>query len=464
MPVAKKATPYHFSEQAGKNGGFATAKKPGQISRTQRLHSPIASSSRVKLDRADGTSRRQRKPTPSTPPAQSLDSNVIPKVSRVNLSDLECVRMLGDGGWAEVYLAQVKSRTTPESGAVFAMKTISKRIFRDTERNDDCWDRDIAAAKKHAERRILSKLPWNPFIIGLLDAYVDVRNTYLMLEYAPCGTLLDHVQRTGGLHLHDALFYYSNIILGIEFLHSQGIIHRDIKTDNVLIGADGYAMITDFGLSRYIDERTEWTDHIGTISFMSPEALAKNMGSRESRYAVDWWAAAVTFFDMLMNALPFNGVGVTKIQESVTAQKIHYNRPVPSAIAKFFQNAFMYDLDKRFGALSTPRPNGSMINAELRSHPLFKDIRWNRIALRVDPAPFVPDPIPDPREEVHSRPLPEQRKLPELKLKRPPPLLEFNEIRADAERARKRQRVEKEASETIHRAPSTTQAEAGSAA
>ena len=149
----------------------------------------------------------------------------------------------------------------------------------------------------------MSRLPWNPFIIGLLDAYTDVRNTYLMLEYGPCGTVLDHVQRTNGLRFNDALFYYSNIILGLEFLHTQGIIHRDIKTDNVLVGADGYAMITDFGMARHIDERTQWGDQVGTNTFMSPEALSGKVTSLEARIAVDWWAAAVTFFDMIMNGL-----------------------------------------------------------------------------------------------------------------------------------------------------------------
>ncbi len=131
---------------------------------------------------------------------------------------------------------------------------------------------------------------------------MDPRNTYLLLELAPSGCVLDHVERTGGLPLEDALFYFSNLILGIEFLHSQGIIHRDIKTDNLLVAADGYAMITDFGVAQYVHEGNNWA-RSGTTPFHSPEVLTDDNNLPASRYAIDWWAAGVTLFDMLMNGL-----------------------------------------------------------------------------------------------------------------------------------------------------------------
>lgn len=131
---------------------------------------------------------------------------------------------------------------------------------------------------------------------------MDPRNTYLLLELAPLGAVLDHVERTNGLPLQDALFYFSNLILGIEFLHSQGIIHRDIKTDNLLVGGDGYAMITDFGVAQYVHEGNDWPS-TGTTPFHSPEVLNYDTNLPAARYAIDWWAAGATLFDMLMNGL-----------------------------------------------------------------------------------------------------------------------------------------------------------------
>lgn len=124
----------------------------------------------------------------------------------------------------------------------------------------------------------------------------------------------------------------------------------------------------------------------------------------------------------------------------------------------------MYDLGNRLGAGSVKQDNGTFINIELRNCPLFESFKWHRIGLKVEPvsllpvrslstlltrrpdpkAPFLPDPPPDPSREIHKRPLPKQRKLPEIRVKRPPPLLEYDEFRTEAERARKRRYVVEE--------------------
>ncbi|KAI1794675.1 kinase-like protein [Ganoderma leucocontextum] len=447
------------------NGHFipTAIQSTSRVSRRRLPWSPVASSSRVTLD---AESQAVVQAPHAHPPAESTTASAdleheSPKVSRVELKDLECLRMLGDGGWAEVYLVHVKSRTAPESGAFFAMKTISKRIFRDTERNDPCWDRALVRSKTHAERRILSKLPWNPFVAGLLDAYMDPRNTYLLLELAPSGSVLDHVERTEGLPFDDALFYFSNLILGIEFLHSQGIIHRDIKTDNVLVGADGYAMITDFGVAQYVHEGNNWA-RSGTTTFQSPEVLNDDTNLPAARYAMDWWAAGVTFFDMLMNHLPFDGAERSEVLASVQAQKVTYLSKQPARVQQFFQDVFMYDLDKRLGSRSMKQADGTLVNVELRKCPLFDGMKWHRIAMRVDPAPFVPDPTPDPAQGIHTRPMPKQKRLPEIRVKRPPPLLEYDAFRAEAERARKRRRIAEDVDEVANdrHTASTVRAEA----
>ncbi|KAM5531732.1 hypothetical protein V8D89_014581 [Ganoderma adspersum] len=404
---------------------------------------PVASSSKVTLD-AESQATQKSHYVPAGPdPTMTNLKHQSPQMSRLRLKDLECVKFLGDGGWAEVFLVQAKNRKAPGTGALFAMKTISKRVFRDTERNDTCPDRAVVRLRTHAERRILSELPWNPFIAGLLDAYMDPRNTYLLLELAPSGSVQDEILRTGGLPLEEALFYLSNLILGIEFLHSQGIIHRDIKNDNLLIGADGYAMITDFGVAQYVHEDNNWMAS-GTTPFHSPEVLNNNTNLPAARYAIDWWAAGVALFDMLMNNLPFGASDRSEILANVQAQKVAYPWKQPAQVTQFFSDVFAYDLDKRFGASSVKQEDGTVINVELRGCPLFEGAKWHRIATRVDPAPFVPDPAPNPSRGIHKRPMPRQKKLPEIRVKRPPPLLEYDAFRAEAERARKRRRIAEE--------------------
>ncbi|PIL24296.1 hypothetical protein GSI_14049 [Ganoderma sinense ZZ0214-1] len=261
----------------------------------------------------------------------------------------------------------------------------------------------------------------------MLDAYMDPRNTYLLLELGTCGSVQDRILRTDGLPLEEARFYYSNLILGIEFLHSQGIIHRDIKADNLLISANGYAMITDFGVAH-------------------PEVINDNTNLPAARYAIDWWAAGVTLFDMLMNNLPF-GIDTSEILANVQAQKVTYPWKQPVTVREHFKKVFVYDLDKRLGASSVKQKDGTFVNVELRECPLFESVDWQRLAGRVDPAPFVPDPMLDPSRQVHKRRLPKQRKLPEIRIKRPSHMLEYDQFRAEAERARKRRRIAEEEEE-----------------
>lgn len=154
------------------------------------------------------------------------------------------------------------------------------------------------------ERRALCTLPWNPFVANLLDAYVDPRNTYLLLELAPRGSIHDHIRvASGPMSALTSKFYFANIVLGLEFLHSQGLVHKDIKNENILIGADGYAMIADFGLSQYVNEGT-W-DRMGTYYFISPEIIEgdSDQYSAEAKYASDWWGAACCLFEMMTSTV-----------------------------------------------------------------------------------------------------------------------------------------------------------------
>ena len=83
--------------------------------------------------------------------------------------------------------------------------------------------------RRSRELQYLANLPWNPFIASILDAYADPRNGYLLLEFAPNFTLAWRVAQAKRLPLPVAKWYYANIVLAIEFLHSHGIVHGNLK-------------------------------------------------------------------------------------------------------------------------------------------------------------------------------------------------------------------------------------------
>ncbi len=119
------------------------------------------------------------------------------------------------------------------------MKVLKKSFIRKFKQVKHTW----------AERNILEKVS-HPFIVKLKYAFQSPKKLFLVMEYCPGGELFFYLSRMGRFKERSASFYSANILLALNFLHKQGVIYWDLKPENVLIAADGYAKLTDFGLSK----------------------------------------------------------------------------------------------------------------------------------------------------------------------------------------------------------------------
>jgi len=96
-------------------------------------------------------------------------------------------------------------------------------------------------------------------------------------------------------------FFVNTIAVGVGFLHSQNIVYRDIKTENILMGEDGYVCLTDFGLAKIVKGDRMANTYCGTPDYMAPEIL----NHQPYDFAVDWWALGVLAYELVVGFTPF---------------------------------------------------------------------------------------------------------------------------------------------------------------
>ncbi len=155
-------------------------------------------------------------------------------------------------------------------------------------------------AEKAAEISILVKLGWHPFISGLMGTFYDSQNLYMTLEFVPCGTLRSLLKKCqGGLDPCEAIFYFSNIVCALEYLHSLNIVHRDLKPENVMLNSDGYLCLSDFGSALSFDDLGgPDNDMGGTDYYMVPEWYDINLFRQFDPQLLDWWPCGCMLFEM----------------------------------------------------------------------------------------------------------------------------------------------------------------------
>lgn len=164
----------------------------------------------------------------------------------------------------------------------------------------------------------------HPNVVGVFDQGAEGAYVYLAMEYVAGCTLRDVLRERGALSPRAALDIMEPVLAALGAAHRSGLVHRDMKPENVLIGDDGRVKVADFGLVRAVDTASQTTETVlGTVSYLAPEQIAD--GSVDRR--VDVYACGVVLYEMLTGLKPY--VGDTPAQ--VMYQHLHEDVPAPSA-------------------------------------------------------------------------------------------------------------------------------------
>lgn len=273
---------------------------------------------------------------------------------------------LGTGTFGRVRLVTFKLRGDHH----LALKMMKKSVVLQLKQVDHI----------RSEKAILSSIQ-HPFIVNLLASFQDSKKLYMLMEYVVGGELFSFLGQVNRLDNENARFYAAEITLAFDYLHSQNIVYRDLKPENLLIDVGGHMKIADFGFAKVL--RAEegfrtWT-LCGTPEYLAPEIIQ----SKGHGKAVDWWALGVLIYEMLAGYAPFFADDPFGIYQKILAGKIKFPSHFSDAAKDVISNLLLADRTLRLGC-------GRLGAADIKSHPWFAGLDWDKVLNRTVKVPYKP--------------------------------------------------------------------------
>ncbi|XP_065807956.1 serine/threonine-protein kinase N2-like isoform X1 [Labrus bergylta] len=285
---------------------------------------------------------------------------------KMQMEDYRYISVLGRGHFGKVLLAEFK-----KTGKLYAIKALKKK---------DIVTRDEVDSLM-SEKRIFEMInaSRHPFLVNLHGCFQTSDHVCFVMEYLPGGDLMIHIHNDVFSEAQTR-FYSACVVLGLEFLHLNKIIYRDLKLDNLLMDADGFIKITDFGLCKEgMGHGDRTSTFCGTPEFLAPEVLTDDNYTR----AVDWWGMGVLIFEMLVGESPFPGEDEEEVFDSIVNDDVQYPASLPPDVVCIVQKLLKKNPLKRLGA-------GERDANEVKGDEYFETIDWEALLAKTLKPPFLP--------------------------------------------------------------------------
>lgn len=286
------------------------------------------------------------------------------KKEKIAISNFEKIKVLGRGAFGKVL--QVRKKDT---GKMYAMKVLKKSFLE-----------EMGSMENSVVERTILEAFDNPFIMKLKYAFQTKTKLYIVMNLYSGGELLHHLEMKGRFSEDEARIITAEIVIALGHLHSLNFVYRDLKPENILMGRDGHICLTDFGLSKKLDENKPFSNtFVGTPHYIAPELLMQSSHGTP----VDWWSLGIVLYELVVGVPPFHSDSITQIFTAITKNTVRYplflSRELKDLIGKLLEK----DPSNRLGTLRDAE--------EVIQHSWFDSIDFELLFHKKIIPVYVPD-------------------------------------------------------------------------
>lgn len=209
------------------------------------------------------------------------------RIGRFLNNRYEIIESIGVGGMADVYKALDHTLN----------RYVAIKVLKEELNSDETF------VKKFRQEAMAAASLSHPNVVNIFDVGQEDSINYIVMELCEGVTLKEYIRRKGKLEIYETINIAIQIANGIQAAHDRGIIHRDIKPQNVIITTDGKAKVTDFGIAKAVSSQTITASTVGSVHYISPEQARGSYCDGRS----DIYSLGITIYEMLTGRVPFDG-------------------------------------------------------------------------------------------------------------------------------------------------------------
>lgn len=248
----------------------------------------------------------------------------------------EIIGRIGSGGMADVYKAKDHKLN----------RFVAVKVLKQEFREDKAF-----ISKFRIEAQSAAGLA-HPNIVNVYDVGEDHGISYIVMELVEGITLKEYIDKKGRLAVREATSIAMQVCMGLEAAHRNGIVHRDVKPQNIIISTDGKVKVTDFGIARAASSNTINSSVMGSVHYSSPEQARGGY----SDYKSDIYSMGISMYEMLAGTVPFDGdstvaIAIKHLQEELPSPR-KYVPDLPKSTVQIICKCTQKSPDRRYGDMS----------------------------------------------------------------------------------------------------------------